>query len=414
MKLPREKNIYWPSLVKTFILTPKSLAWGFISKLDQKWSKYWWYQQLKDLQNVFWLFLITRFAIFLITYYGLTMFKPGAGVFPDNLWLEGFTRWDGEHYVNLALNGYFTGGTPWFPVYPFLIRIFSYLFGDPYFAGIIVSNLSFLAALIYLYKLVKLKYGEESSWRTILYLAVFPTTFFFCSVLSESTFLMLSVMAFYYAEKGKWCWSGFCGFLCVLTRSMGILITLPLLLIYLARKKFDLKQIKIDILPLLLIPLGVLVFMAILIYSKQNPLSFIGAQKAWGRFFAFPWWDLLRAFNELVSYNLSMFLAGEYPVSLLVNFSLTVIFIVLSLLSFKYVDLNYGLYAFLMLIFPLSNPSSKFMLYSNLRFILVIFPVFILLGKWGKNKIIDSIIMVFSLLFLSLFSIWNGLGGWVS
>lgn len=390
----------------------------FLENIDKLLDRYWLYQQLKAIGQIIFLFLLTRFAIFLVTYYGIVMFKVFPGVvknIPDNAWLDGWTRWDGAFYAKIATEGYSTNApTSTFPGYPILIKIVDFIFQNPFLSGIIVSNIAFLIGLVLLYKLVKNKYGAEVAWRAALYLSVFPTSFFYCSVLSEASYLMFSVAAFYFAEKEKWWWAGLFGLFSLLTRSVGLAIILPLILLYLSKKKYDFRQIKLDLLPILLIPLGILLFMWILVYYGHSPLAFISGQEGWGRIMAAPWWDYGRAFQELISYSGDMFLAGEYPVRLLFHFTLVTVFILLSFLAFKYLEYSYGLYSLFLVLIPLLTPSTKFMLYSDARFIIVAFPIFILLGRFGKNQLGDIFILVFSLLFLALFSIWNGLGGWVS
>lgn len=383
-------------------------------------NKFWWYRQIKSFKHIISLFLITRLAIFSVTYYGLAMFNfisfPNINkVFPDNLWLDAWTRWDAAFFARIATEGYVKDiPTGTFPGYSLLIKIVDLILHNPFLSGIVVSNLAFFIGLVFLYKLVKDKFSEEIAWRAALYLCIFPTSFFFCAALSEATFLMFSVMAFYYAEKEKWWLSGISGALALLTRPVGVAVFLPILLIYLHKKNFNFKQIKVDALAIFLIPLGIIIFMGILIYYGHSPFAFLSGQEAWGRTLAPPWWDLGRAWQELSSFSWPMFLAGNYPVRLLAHFILVILFLALSFFIFKSIGLSYGVYALSMVLIPLSSPSTKFFLYSDLRFILVAFPIFILLGKWGKNKLLDTTIVVFSLLFLALFSIWNGLGGWIS
>jgi Gpi18-like mannosyltransferase len=47
-------------------------------------------------------------------------------------------------------------------------------------------------------------FDETLVSRAITYLLIFPTTFFFSGVYSESLFLALTVAAFYYARTNRW------------------------------------------------------------------------------------------------------------------------------------------------------------------------------------------------------------------
>jgi hypothetical protein len=66
------------------------------------------------------------------------------------------------------------------------------------------------------------------------------------------------------------------------------------------------------------------------------------------------------------------------------------------------------------MIFFLSNPAKEWQLYGDMRYIAVLFPIFILLAQYGKNRWINYAIIVFFLLFLSLFATYNAMGGWIS
>ena len=90
-------------------------------------------------------------------------------------------------------------------------------------SGILAANLSLIAGLIYLVRLVRLDYGPAVARRAALYALVFPTTLFFSAVYTEATFLATTVAAFYYARRGQWLMAGIFSGAATLTRSPGIL-----------------------------------------------------------------------------------------------------------------------------------------------------------------------------------------------
>jgi Gpi18-like mannosyltransferase len=92
----------------------------------------------------------------------------------------------------------------------------------------VVSSLACFVAFVYLLKLVSLEFGEESAKRTLLYLAVYPMSFFLLAVYTESLFLAFTVAAFYHARRGQWTFAGAAAFLAALTRVNGILLVLPI------------------------------------------------------------------------------------------------------------------------------------------------------------------------------------------
>jgi hypothetical protein len=401
-------------IIKRICLLPRSVD-DFLSNFST-------WRFLKEVRTPILIFFLTRIFLVLAVYYGIVLFggmgaalQPGA--FPDNLFLSPWARWDAGHYARIVENGYKEfGSAAFFPFFPFLAKCFNLLLHDSLLSEIIVANLSFLIALIFLYRLVSLKFKDQSlAERVVLYLAIFPTSFFFTCALSESTFLLMSILTFYFAEKEKWWLAGMFGVLASMTRSVGFLITIPIILIYLFKKKLDLRQVRLDLLPILAIPLGVLLFMGILLLYGRHPLDFIAANRqAWPRIIAFPWWDLSRSIEMITSYDLSAFFAGNFPVRLLAGVVLVSLFLILSIIVLFKVDFSYGIYSLLSMLFFLSNPAKEWQLYSNLRFIVVIFPVFILLAQYGKNKWINYLVITFSLLFLAIFATYNGMGGWIS
>src|SRR5207244_9405299 len=91
-------------------------------------------------------------------------------------------------------------------------------------ASIVVSNGAFLGGLVVLYFLTSSELSEDAARKAVLYLAVFPTSFFFLAPYSESLFLLLSVTSFWAARRGKWPLAGAAGALAALTRNLGLLL----------------------------------------------------------------------------------------------------------------------------------------------------------------------------------------------
>ncbi|MCM1126750.1 MAG: hypothetical protein NC429_09785 [Lachnospiraceae bacterium] len=146
--------------------------------------------------------------------------------------LDAWTRWDSSHYLNIAQNGY-QGAVEdgqhlflvFYPLYPWLIRIVSFLFmGNYQLAGILVSTISFGIGNVYLDKLMRLEYGEKAADETAALLKVYPFAFFFASIMTESLFLAVSTAFLYYLRKHDWWDAALVGFLACLTRVQGILL----------------------------------------------------------------------------------------------------------------------------------------------------------------------------------------------
>lgn len=106
--------------------------------------------------------------------------------------------------MEIAAKGYREVTAVFFPLYPFLLRAC----GDTEFtralAGVIISNVSFLLALYFLYRLTRLDFPEDTAWSTVWIVAFFPTAAFFGAVYTESLFLLLLLLTFYAARRQNW------------------------------------------------------------------------------------------------------------------------------------------------------------------------------------------------------------------
>src|SRR3989344_2944237 len=106
-------------------------------------------------------------------------------------WLVRWAGFDGVHYLTIAMKGYLGTGLiqAFFPMYPFAMYFFN-LFRNPLMSGLVVSHLSFIAALFLLYKLFRLDERRNVSVLAVLCMLIYPVSFFFASLYTESLFLL--------------------------------------------------------------------------------------------------------------------------------------------------------------------------------------------------------------------------------
>src|SRR5438876_920589 len=157
--------------------------------------------------------------------------------FPQALWLM-WQRFDSGYYLYLAHHGYGPASTlhnhanwVFYPLYPILIAGIAFVFGGSSeafsFAGLLISSLAAITAIIYFYLLVNKEYGQRVAARAVLYLSLFPLSFYLSAIYTEALFLALALACIYYARKRSWWIAGLCGGLAALTRSQGIALIVP-------------------------------------------------------------------------------------------------------------------------------------------------------------------------------------------
>jgi len=320
---------------------------------------------------------------------------------PDSF-ISMWNTWDSQHYFKIAAHGYsdriFDDRNlliAFFPFYPLLIKAFSYIFRDYLLSALIVSNISYIVAVFYLYKLVLLDYDKDDAFRSVIYLSVFPTAYFLHAAYTESLFIALTVASFYYARNDRWAISGILGMLSTLTWVTGIIILPVLLIEYLYQKRFKKENIRADILWIFIIGFGFLIYLAINYYIYGDAFKFMEIQKEhWKMQLALPTKGLITAYTS-TKWAAPAFRMGMGWLQLVFVFTS----LALIIYSFFRIRLSYSLYA---LANWLVITSTSFFT-STPRFILTFFPIFIVLSLLGRKKEINYAIIFISLIFYALF-----------
>lgn len=145
--------------------------------------------------------------------------------------LEQWGRWDATHYMKLAELGYedyIENGEHlflvFFPLYPWLMRALHLLVGNWQLCGMLISTLAFCVGSCYFYAFVKEEFGKEIAEKSYIFLAVYPFSFFFGGIMTESLFFCLLSAGFYYIAKHRFLLAGVIGILLSLCRIQGILL----------------------------------------------------------------------------------------------------------------------------------------------------------------------------------------------
>jgi len=185
--------------------------------------------------SIFAAFLSSRLLCSVFVYLGhshrkyLSPVKGGWEGVP-NWWLNPWTTYDSEWYLRIAQHGYDFKSTAFFPLYPWLLRIFP---NDPVvmaLGSLAISHFAFLAALILVFRLTELEWNSKAAHITVWLLAFSPAAPFWGAVYTESLFLMLLAATFLAVRTGKWWRAGLIGGLAAACRNPGVLIAAALFL----------------------------------------------------------------------------------------------------------------------------------------------------------------------------------------
>jgi Mannosyltransferase (PIG-V) len=339
-------------------------------------------------------------------------------------------RWDSAWYLVIAHFGYrpdfgsFTASrTAFFPLYPLLLRAVAWLGTPLVLAGVLISMLAFALALYGVHRLTTLELGAaaatdsarrrvpEAARLAVALSAFAPMAVYFSAVYTESLYMALSVGVFWSARQGRWAWAGVLGALAAATRSTGIVLALPALMIYLygpredrladfarqagarLRPRYRLRR---EFLWLALMPGGMLAYCVFLGLSGGDALAPFHSQVSWGRHFAGPYvglWDGVKAGVDGARQLLSMqrghvyfpdaggspFVSAGHNLMLLA-FALAAVPVLVGVL--RMLPPAYGVYVIVALALPLSYPVSSQPLMSLPRFLVVLFPLAIVFASW--------------------------------
>lgn len=357
-------------------------------------------KQKKVLIEILIILVITRIFILIIGYFSRMAFVREMEMLNSSLVLNLFFRWDSHWYLDIVKNGYsyFPGkmsSVAFFPFYPLLIKLFSFLFGHPKLVGFIISNFALFFACIYLYKLTDLEFKNKSLaiWA-VFFMLIAPASIYFSIFYTEGLFLFLAISCFYYTRKKKWLTASILGFFLSLTRSVGFIIFFPMLMEYFDIDFFNFKikkeKIKKDLFYLLLVPAGLLSYMTYLYVKFGNLFLFYNVQAVdiWSRKFT------------SVFYTLSTITYSSPLYAMIFAGSIVLTILLIIYLYFSEARLSYTIYSLLLLGAYLSTGS----LASIQRFVGVIFPLYISLALIAnKHKYFRNILLIFFIILLIFF-----------
>jgi hypothetical protein len=365
----------------------------------------------KAFLTVLLIFIVWRGSLFLLDFMSMSLTHEITNnpykdyqAYPqkERYFLDGWFRWDSGWYKRIAERGYFIEGSQsdvaFFPAFPYLSRYLGYIVGSHFLAGFLISNFSTLFGIFFMYLIALSMTDEERARRSVILLLLFPASFFFSAYYTEGLFLLAITGSTYFFFRRNFLISSLFGMLAMLTRSTGIILFISFA-IYLGYRIYKKEErFSPDMLFLLLIPSGLLIFMGMLWYQVSDPFAFSKYQAGWGRHFVFP---LFTPILELYRVKWS-FPRDEVNMQRLLDSITSIIFLLIAVIMFVR---RYHPVLWMIVLFGVLMPLSTGRVLSMMRFCTVLFPAFYYISDICEDRKIERfIIFIFSFL-LSLYNL---------
>lgn len=373
------------------------------------------------------LFFSWRIILFFIAFIAIYFLPNFGGRFPyyDTAleitklpnWIWGFGNFDGVHYLRVAQNWYSDAYTQaFFPLYPILIKSLAIFipkntsldlqsFVDPayFLSGFVLSNIFFALGLLFLYKLFRLDFDKQVSFRSLVLLLVFPTAFYFGSVYTESLFLLLTVTSILLVRKRNFLFASIFILFAACTKIIGIL-----LLVYYFYEILKSRISYKSALGLLIAPLGLLSYVYYLFIRTGDPIGFLTSQKAYGSeklvqgIVLFP--QVIYRYAKIL-YSVELGSTAFFNAFLELSFTLIAIGLLVWL--FKKMDRGYWILTLLFLLVPtLSGTLSSMPRYVLFGFLMLPYVTKSLNTTAYKVVVLSSLVLGCMLLSLFIRGYW--------
>jgi 4-amino-4-deoxy-L-arabinose transferase-like glycosyltransferase len=350
--------------------------------------------------------IVAKILVFSLGY--AANYMNDASASPLTVIMNQFNRWDAPHYIDIARNWYINQGDQrnlivFFPLYPILIRLATVDFSYMSLSALVVSNVSSIIAFVYLFKLAKLDFDDSVALKAVLFLSIFPTAYFLSAPYTEGLFFALVIASVYYARMAKWPLAGFLGMFAALTRMAGLLLLPTLLVEYLHQKGWKPRKIDANILWIGLALVGFLIYLNINNQVTGNPFTFIEIERTHWSNSINPLTGLAQAFGAVNK---------PFPENITIGVApLAFAFLGLLAVAGGFVRRLRPSYTVYMLFTWMLAVSTAWWI-SVPRYVMAMFPMFILLGTLSRRRTVTILITVAFAAALCFFTVLFTLGKW--
>ena len=311
------------------------------------------------------------------------------GYFLSPKWLiDIWCRWDSEWQLSIVKWGYVApddlssgySNIAFFPLYPGLVKTLTFWLPQSLqtesvylLVGLIISNVCLLLALYGLSKLSEALFSKQVSELIPMLMLSLPCAFYFSAFYGESLFLCLIVYTMILAEQDHWGWSALCAAAAALCRPHGVLILIPVVILYMSKRNWDFRKIGTSWLWYLFVPAAICGYFFYLYTLTGDFFAFFKAQASWGRSltdtsaFSLYFEPLHTRHNRPTTIDLIMIIT-----SLILSIAMTI----------RTPHKAYGIYALVCTLILIGTGN----LYSLSRYTAVIFPIWIFTADRLKNR----------------------------
>jgi Mannosyltransferase (PIG-V) len=321
-------------------------------------------------------------------------------------WLEIWNQWDATHFLRIAEFGYSAADKfkAWFyPLYPWSVRIFSYICGDLLLAAFVVSGIALLFAVVILRRLAAFEWSAAIGRRTVYFFLIFPTAFFLHIGYTESLFLALTLGSIFAARKEYWWLAGVLGAFSWMTRANGIIL-LPTLAVEAGHQWLAGRRWRWQWLWIASVPAGFAVYLFLNWRISGDPFAFLKMRRQlFHMSFSWPWHGIADAFRNLRRNPNQAEIVGTQE---LLFTGLGFVCSGASWFKLRPIYATWITGNWLLLVCVTFIESMP-------RYALTMFPIFFFFAFLSENRFWRVIITTWSLLFFALFSSLFTRGWWV-
>ena len=308
--------------------------------------------------------------------------------------LIGSVKWDGIYYLEIAGKGYdLSSSNPaFYPVYPILISLVSKTgLGIIPSAHIINSiALIFAAQGLYLLSLLVTK-KRRIALLTVLTWLAFPAAHFFIAFYTEALFAALVVWSLYFLLRQRYMWAGVLAGLASGTRGTGLVLGVVILVQYLADRGWSWRKIDWRILAVPISFSGIAAYW-LWIYATVNVLPWVFFSGLYAKFWPYMRFEpnvVKTLYVELLSMVRLINSTSWMDAWLSELFTKIHFFVAWLAIAYsawlgwvKKLPLALVLYSGLTALMLILTGNFV----SHSRYILPVFPVFILIAMWLEKR----------------------------